>query len=192
MRRERYPSASLQDTLAGCLPDRYSLTTNGLGGSGPSSLVRVAQQPHDDKVTGERWSTRWAWLWLTAAAFAVVLGSSADSSYEYQVPQATAVPGALVGQAIDQGMIASVDEPVIEYFPQDVYLTDEVKQQITVEDLPTMRSGLAWNEWDVPLTDIDNNDLIPPSAPGLRIDHRLARSGHHGSDMRSSQPRRLL
>ena len=54
------------------------------------------------------------------------------------------VLSALVGIAIDQGDIASVREPVATFFPEVLGSDREAaKQQITIEDLLTMRSGLA-------------------------------------------------
>ncbi|MFW2383872.1 MAG: serine hydrolase domain-containing protein [Acidimicrobiales bacterium] len=71
-----------------------------------------------------------------------------------------AVTGAIVGIAIDDGLIASVDDEVLDDFPEYASLADEATDRITVEHLLTMTSGLQWNEWDVPLTDTDRNDLI--------------------------------
>jgi CubicO group peptidase (beta-lactamase class C family) len=51
------------------------------------------------------------------------------------------VISALVGIAIERGLIPGVDEPVTAYFPEHVK-GDFRKQRITVEDLLTMRSGL--------------------------------------------------
>ena len=53
------------------------------------------------------------------------------------------VISALVGIAIDQGLIESVDQPIGDYFA-DVLPGDEnaAKRAITIEDLLTMRSGL--------------------------------------------------
>ena len=53
------------------------------------------------------------------------------------------VISALVGIAIDQGIIDSVDVKVAEYFPELIAASDDVqKQQITIENLLTMQSGL--------------------------------------------------
>lgn len=53
------------------------------------------------------------------------------------------VISALVGIAIDKGLIASVDVPVAEYFPELIAASEEPgKQQITIENLLTMQSGL--------------------------------------------------
>jgi CubicO group peptidase (beta-lactamase class C family) len=50
---------------------------------------------------------------------------------------------ALVGIAIDRGVIKSVREPIVTYFPELRSDADRRKPSITIEDLLTMRSGLA-------------------------------------------------
>ena len=50
---------------------------------------------------------------------------------------------ALVGIAIERGLIKSLKEPIKTYFPELGQDVDRRKQAITVEDLLTMRSGLA-------------------------------------------------
>jgi CubicO group peptidase (beta-lactamase class C family) len=49
---------------------------------------------------------------------------------------------ALVGIAIDKGLIKSVREPIVTWFPELKKSADTRKLAITVEDLLTMRSGL--------------------------------------------------
>ena len=48
----------------------------------------------------------------------------------------------LVGVAINRGEIASVDQPIADFFPDELADADEPRRSITVEDLLTMRSGL--------------------------------------------------
>ena len=55
---------------------------------------------------------------------------------------AKSVISALVGIAIDRGLVKSVREPIVTFFPQLRRDPDRRKQAITVEDLLTMRSGL--------------------------------------------------
>lgn len=83
-----------------------------------------------------------------------------DSTTRHTLMSVTkAVPAALIGRAIDDGLIQGVGEPVLAAFPQYAHLGQAGADEITVEHLLTMTSGLEWNEWDVPLTDTDN-DLI--------------------------------
>ena len=49
---------------------------------------------------------------------------------------------ALVGVAIDRGMVPGPETPIRTYFPEIVQDKDARKQRITIEDLLTMRSGL--------------------------------------------------
>ena len=49
---------------------------------------------------------------------------------------------ALIGIAIDRRLIAGVETPIVTYFPELKKDRDAVKQQITIENLLTMRSGL--------------------------------------------------
>ncbi len=48
----------------------------------------------------------------------------------------------LVGIAIDRGHIAGVEQPIADFFPQELGEADPVRRSITIEDLLTMRSGL--------------------------------------------------
>ena len=49
----------------------------------------------------------------------------------------------LVGIAIDRGLVKSVEDPIASYFPEMRRDADKRKLRITVEDLLTMRTGLA-------------------------------------------------
>ncbi len=67
---------------------------------------------------------------------------------------------ALVGIAIDQGLIASVDVPFYGLFNYGAYDNwDPRKADMTLEDALTMRLGLEWDEWSQPYTSIAN-DLV--------------------------------
>ena len=66
---------------------------------------------------------------------------------------------ALVGIAIDQGFIPGVDEKAFAFFPEYADLNDVVKDEITLEHLLTMTSGLEWNEMELPYSNT-GNDLV--------------------------------
>lgn len=53
---------------------------------------------------------------------------------------------ALVGIAVDQGSIQSLNEPVFTYFPEHADVSGGGKNEITLEHLITMTSGLEWDE----------------------------------------------
>ena len=71
----------------------------------------------------------------------------------------------LVGIAIDRGWIKSVDQPVMPFFPQYADLRTPEKDRITLRDLLTMSSGLAWDEFDVPYTSSDNSEIRMNESP---------------------------
>ncbi len=55
-----------------------------------------------------------------------------------------AVCSMLTGIAIEDGLIPSVDVPIIEYYPQIAEYDDPLKEQITIENILTGTSGLAY------------------------------------------------
>jgi CubicO group peptidase (beta-lactamase class C family) len=55
---------------------------------------------------------------------------------------------ALIGIAIQEGFIDSVNDPVLNYFPErNIDNYDALKRSITIEHLLTMSAGLKW-DWD--------------------------------------------
>jgi CubicO group peptidase (beta-lactamase class C family) len=69
------------------------------------------------------------------------------------------ITSACVGIAIDFGFIESVDQPIFEYLPEYQHLNNAGKDQITIEHLLTMTSGLAWDEWGTSYSN-EANDVI--------------------------------
>jgi CubicO group peptidase (beta-lactamase class C family) len=68
------------------------------------------------------------------------------------------VTSALVGIAIGRGEIAGVDVRVIDFLDgYDIANLDEWKRSMTLQDLLTMRAGIAWDEDSVPYTDPENS-----------------------------------
>jgi CubicO group peptidase (beta-lactamase class C family) len=61
---------------------------------------------------------------------------------------------ALVGIAIEQGYLSSVDQKMLDFFPEVTgQITDPRKEQITIRDLLQMRGGYPWEETDPTLWD---------------------------------------
>ena len=67
----------------------------------------------------------------------------------------------LFGIALDEHLIASVQTPVFDYFPEhaDLLVQDPRRKEITLEHLLLMTSGLRWNDEVVPYTD-PRNDMV--------------------------------
>jgi CubicO group peptidase (beta-lactamase class C family) len=68
----------------------------------------------------------------------------------------------LVGMAIDREQIPSVDAPVFDFFPEhaDLVAEDPRREQMTVEHLLLMTSGLQWEDLETYSYDDPRNDLI--------------------------------
>ena len=54
---------------------------------------------------------------------------------------------AAIGIAVDQGFIESVNQSIFDYLPDHQSFKRDGKENITIEHLLTMSSGLKWDEW---------------------------------------------
>ena len=64
----------------------------------------------------------------------------------------------LIGAAIHRGEIKGTDVPALSFFPERSFEDpDGRKALMTIEDVLTMRSGFAWDEWTAPLDDARND-----------------------------------
>jgi CubicO group peptidase (beta-lactamase class C family) len=79
---------------------------------------------------------------------------------------AKSVTATLLGLAIDHGLIANVDEPVFDFFPELAELNVGQKSEITLEHLVTMSAGLEWDEHTYPIGDPRNDLMRWLSHPG--------------------------
>jgi CubicO group peptidase (beta-lactamase class C family) len=66
--------------------------------------------------------------------------------------------GLLVGIAIDQGIIQSIDQPIMRYFPEYADLRSSNKDRILLSHLLTMSGGLEWDQYR-PAADPRNNEV---------------------------------
>ncbi|MHA2380653.1 MAG: serine hydrolase domain-containing protein [Candidatus Thorarchaeota archaeon] len=65
---------------------------------------------------------------------------------------------ALVGAAIEEGLVAGVEQKVLSFFPNRTFDNmDSRKENITLEDMLTMTPGLEWHELDIPYSSPDNS-----------------------------------
>lgn len=69
------------------------------------------------------------------------------------------ITSVLIGIAINNGFIKSVNQSIFDYLPNHQHLNNDGKNSITIEHLLTLTSGLQWNEWNTHL-DSKDNDLI--------------------------------
>jgi len=70
---------------------------------------------------------------------------------------------ALVGIALEQGYLSSVDQKMLDFFPEVAdQITDPRKEQITIRHLLQMRAGYPWEETDPALWDGLLSGYYPP------------------------------
>jgi len=88
---------------------------------------------------------------------------------------------ALVGIALDQGYLSSVDQKMMDFFPEFAgQITDSRKNQITIRDMLQMRAGYPWEESTAELFEM----LYHGFRPSLLVDVPLVRAA--GSDFEYS------
>jgi CubicO group peptidase (beta-lactamase class C family) len=68
------------------------------------------------------------------------------------------VISALVGIALGEGAIRSLEQPIIEYFPEYPELNTPERRQVTLAHALSMTSGFEWNE-DIPYSDPRNDEI---------------------------------
>jgi CubicO group peptidase (beta-lactamase class C family) len=68
------------------------------------------------------------------------------------------VVSALAGIALADGAIQSLDQPVVEWFPEFPELNTADRRRVTLAHVLGMTSGLEWNE-EVPYTDPTNDEI---------------------------------
>jgi CubicO group peptidase (beta-lactamase class C family) len=112
----------------------------------------------------------------------LVLDAYTDSDEENSTHQlyscTKSVTSALVGIALDQGYIQSVDQPVLSFFPErTVANLDARKEAMTLEHLLTMTDGLDWVRKDVYVT--SSGDTTPAMTQSsdwfqFTLDRRMA------------------
>lgn len=85
-----------------------------------------------------------------------------DKYDAYNVHSVTkSITSALVGIAIDKGIIPSEEEKVMKFFPEYQYQVDSLKNELTLKHLLTMKGGFAhWDAYSTPkecIVDIEIN-----------------------------------
>ena len=70
------------------------------------------------------------------------------------------ITSACIGIAIDQGFIESVHQSIFDYLPEYQHFKKDGKDKITIEHLLTMTSGLEWNEWALPYSNLKNDVVM--------------------------------
>lgn len=71
----------------------------------------------------------------------------------------------LFGIAVADHDIRSLDSPVLDYFPEYTDLQTPERRKILLRDLLPITSGLHWDEWSYPYSDIRNSETAMDRSP---------------------------
>ncbi len=71
------------------------------------------------------------------------LNNSNERSHFLSMSMAKSITSLLVGMAIEDGHISSIDDAIVDYVPE---LQDTGYEDVTIRDALLMRSGVDWNE----------------------------------------------
>ena len=78
----------------------------------------------------------------------------------------------LIGIAIDKGYIDDVNQTLLSFFPEyNITNVDERRERITIDNLLTMRSGMAWDETSAPYNTPANDIYYINTGDG--VEHSL-------------------
>ena len=87
---------------------------------------------------------------------------------------------ALIGIALQQGLLESVDQNVLDFFPEyEVANQNPWKSDMTIRDLLTMTAGLEWDEWSSPYETGLENTLIEMTESPDSVQYVLDRPMSH-------------
>ena len=82
-----------------------------------------------------------------------------DRDMDHQIMSCTkSFTSACIGIAINKGFIGNENQSIFDYLPDYQYLKTNNREYIKIENLLTMTSGLAWDEWSAP-HGITSNDI---------------------------------
>lgn len=109
----------------------------------------------DDKLVLEEYFKGHKWQWDGPAHHGDNVNW--DGTMPHNIMSATkSLTSACIGIAIDKGIIDNVHQSIFDYLPDHSHLCASGKENITIEHLLTMTSGLEWREWSAPYSSAEN------------------------------------
>lgn len=107
------------------------------------------------------------------------LGEFKPDSQHISNSMAKSFSSALIGIAIDKGLISSVDEKLCRYYETwDCDNPDDLRSRITLRHAMTLTTGLEWHE-DWSTWDLKTNDALKMAVSGQFMEYVSSRAGLH-------------
>jgi len=137
--------------------------------AGLETSIHAGALPNIHSVIIEQDGSRLAEWYFTGAdeRRGTPLGSvTFDATTLHDVRSVTKSIVALVfGIARSEGLIGSLDTPVLDFFPEHADLRTPALEKITLRHVLAMTSGLKWDERTYPYTDARNSEIAMDRAP---------------------------
>jgi CubicO group peptidase (beta-lactamase class C family) len=150
--------ADLHDGWEVAAPAQEGLDPGPICAIGPR-LEKLKEADPNGVVVGrhgalvyEHYFTGWDEAWESPAAYDLHDAGTLHDLYSIS----KSVVALLTGIAFDRGWLKDIDAPVLSFFPNDADLRGPDENRITLRDLLTMTSGLAWPELGVSYGDRSN------------------------------------
>ena len=112
----------------------------------------------DGKLVLEEYFRGHRWVWDAANYRGRFVTWDRDMIH-HTMSVSKSVVSTCIGIAVDEGFIESVHQSIFDYLPEHQHLNTDGKDEITIEHLLTMTSGLQWDEWSASLQSTAN-DII--------------------------------
>ena len=150
------------------LPDGWTTGTADSAGLDPAGLARLAASVRSGPDSGvhailiERGGRLVYEEYFTAPdqRWGRSLGRVTSSvGYVHDLRSVTkSVVSALIGIAAGEGTIKSLDQPVVEWFPEYPELNNAERRRVTLAHMLGMTAGFEWDE-DIPYSDPRNDEI---------------------------------
>lgn len=134
-------------TIPEDLDDGWTIATPESVGIDPAALARV----HQELLREDRYLPALALLVVKddKLVFETYVRDTADRDHVQHIQSATkSVTSLILGMMLDDGTIESIDRTLGTIFPEELRGLDPRKAGITLADIATMRSGIAFDNQD--------------------------------------------
>ncbi len=112
----------------------------------------------NDKLVFEEYFPGHTYQWDAPAHFGRYVTWNRDRQHCIH-SDSKSVTSLCIGVAIDKGFIESVHQSIFDYLPDYNHYKKAGKEDITIEHLLTMTSGLQWEEWKISLSSMENDQI---------------------------------
>lgn len=122
------------------------------GALGQTHSILIAR---DNKLVVEEYFSGNKYVWDAPGHYGEYIQWNNDDMHNIMSVNKS-ITAACIGIAVDKGMIKSVEQSIFDYLPEHQQFRNNGKENITIEHLLTMTSGLDWTEWGANYSSTEN------------------------------------